>query len=1074
MQEAFITSVLLPLTERCGEGDRMAELLSMLEHSFIDAFRIAPPASAPQDGGSGGAAAGPSPASPTALAPPSSPSLDAGEEVKLLVVRAVAAFHRRGAAGRHAAFFTAASYHPHAALFVLELLKSLGGNSQRWFRQLQLDSLDACNAIVEVIGMENVRLCLPGLVSGAVRYIHRAPSGKDASRVGLMAVQLLTSVLTTSLAAAEPAEWVDSATAHLTNALRTILDPSALRRAAPTAATAAALTALTRSVLVSPAMTGRLHTPLGALLVVAYATLANVEHLARLEATSSSSGSDASSATSQPSTSTDSVHTSQERQLSVLLRDPCAVQTVTEALQSLRGVELLHVATSAARLPALRAHFFPLRPVAAGSNAEATTLPLLLGVVRKCVRVVGAEMEAASLYTSRAPRPFPSGVVDAFLFSLAGALARLPAPDGSDDAETVGEQLTNALLGEYDAVLQDWDAYAVHPAVLYVLTRLVLWQFHPAQAAHAHPSDCRAAKALPSTAAEERCAYPAPADFIDGGALEQLWCVVAPPHLWAITEDEEACSYAQVRHRQVVAATLLRFLALSAEVLAAATHASDDHDARDRFFALTLYLVLEKAAAAGIVHEAALQCVAAYSAASGAADTRTFLLQHSSLLVDETARAVREAHLRPAAASVLRGSLALLTGYYVCGASSDEAHRDEASGVGAATCGLGLGGTGSGDAVPLPTLVRQRLSVSAVAAFFARHTARLATLVEAEQIADFVASTMHVACDALQLCSRYDSAAPEEDVAGRRAALWLLRDALDLAAYANLCTPQEPLDETQERRTTSAHTRVRALQATALEAVYAVLQHCTVHDVVAATAVQTVVRGLTCFLTTTAALTSAETARQRCFDDVAARRRAKREAARQRGRSGDEQEGSGEEGDEEDPSSAPLPTPPVMDWPWTHYATPSAAASADLGIALPRSHLHTVYRVYLSLFALLREPLAAFARAKADARGRTGAERRRLGDVAVSPAVFATLHGLEAIRALAYDFLVHRMVEEVLPVVLLWHERSRLPRIPTHTEERLRQAAEQFAVHLHDDCASTPEIRASMRVMCQGFHVLPD
>ncbi|CAJ1019124.1 hypothetical protein, conserved [Leishmania lindenbergi] len=1078
MQEMFLSSVLLPLTEKTGEVERVDELLGMLEHCFIDAFKLSPSSGNKSDADPQSDASGTS----SSLFPFPSSTLDAGEEAKLLAVRAVAKFHRTGAA-RHSFFFRTRDYHPHAALFILELLKSLNGNSQHWFRQLQLDSLDACLAILEVIGMENVRLCLPGVVSVAVRYIHRAHHGKDSTKVCLSAIKLLCTALTIAFGAAEPETWVQDAEVHLASALRSIFVPSVLVRSAHAPVTVAALKSLIVSVLLSSAMTERTNTPLGSLLMVAYAIVENMDHLHHL-------GDDVVGAVEAASsivcTGSSLRSSTDDARMNTLMGSSWAVLAVTEALQYLRGVELLHLATTVARAPGLRDRFFPLQapPQAASSTAESPdvselAVSIFLSVVRKCVRVVGTEMDEAALYTHRRPRKYPAGVVDEFLFCLAGALARLPTvatltPDCRDDDfgdgnETVGERLTNALLTEYDAVLQDWDAYAVHPAVLYVLPRLVVWQFHPLQVLRSLPS-CfpppTAGMVVPDDEATRSCMYPHPAD-LTAGSFEQLWSIVAQPHLWAVTQDEALCTYQQVHHRQVVAATLLRILALSAEVLACGDWTTTERpdaeraEALERLFTLTLYLVLEKAAASGILHEAALHCVEVYSAACGETDTLLFLLRHSTLIVDETARAVKEEHLRPAAASVLRGSLALLERRFIRGGEGSS--NDHAA--------LGFSGAN------LTALVRQRLSVAAMSASFTRGSTKMVSLEEAAQVADFVSSTIHVAREALQLCSRYDSTVVAEDVIGRRAALSLLRDALDLAAYLNYCVPQEAMCEEQERHTTSAHVRVRALQSVVLEAVYAVLQHCTLHDQVAAIAVQTAVRGLTCFLTTTAALTWANMTRQRLISEAEERRRlmqrSRRVGHKARLMAGEgEEDGTAEDESDDDPGRTSLPTPPPIDWPWTHYAPTvvvAAEAATSVEIGLPRSHLHTIYRVYLSLFALLREPMAAFGTIAAEPHARAEVERRNLGNVVVTPALFETLSGLEAIRLLACDFLLHRMVDEVLPLVLLWHERARLSRIPTHTEERAKLATQQFVEHLYEDCRDSAELHESMMTKCRCF-----
>ncbi|KPI87193.1 hypothetical protein ABL78_3709 [Leptomonas seymouri] len=1107
----LLTSVLIPLTEKAGETAQIKDLLGMLEHCFIDAFNMTLPSAAKSED-----------AVQSAARPSPSSSIDAGEEAKLLAVRAVTNFHRSGAT-THRAFFQQREYHPHAALFILELLKSLSGNSQQWFRQLQLDSLEACLAIVEVVGMDNVRLCLPGVVSVGVRYVHRAHHGKDSSKVCLTALKLLRTALVLAFASADPANWVQNTVAHLANALNSILEPSALVRGVYGAPVTVALESLIISLIVSPAMADHLSSPLGTLLVVAFAVVTNMNYLHRLGDDVVGAEDAGSSDTNGPHVS----HTAEVKKLSAVMRSSFTIAAVQDALQYLRGVELLHVATTAVRLPILRGHFFsfPLQapdtataPAAsatdesstagvtsievAGAASSENVVSLFLHVVRKCIRLVGTEMGGEALYTYRRHRKYPAGVVDAFLFSLAGTLALLPPSSETEDDgedETTGERLTNALLEEYNGVLQDWDAYAAHPPVLYVLTRLVIWQFHPSHGAAACGAQSkRDDDPLGLQVGASDGVYPCPSDMITCGAFEQLWSVVAPPHLWNITEDEDLCNNQQIYHRQLVAATLLRFLTLTAEVLSTkpGANASESRaegsresvDALERLYALTLYLVLEKATASGIVHECAMQCLEEYSAASHEADALSFLLHHSALIVDETTRAVREECLRPTAASVLRGCLAFLASRLTRRSMAPDAVQPDGNSGGSD----GERSWFCGGSTQLTAVVRQRLSIAEMSAFFQRTSTRLASLEEVAQISDFIISTLYVARDSLFLCSRYDSSAPTEDLQGRRAALTLLRDALDLAACLNFSSPQEALDEDQERHTTSAHTRVRALQSAALDAVYTVLQYCTVHDAAAAVAVQSVVRGLTCFLTSSTAVAWAENARRRLHDAEMERREAKRRAAGAGGGrrrkfmdkvlGDDAEDAAGGEAmeEEDDMESRPcLPASPPLDWPWTHYAgdasrdeAVSGPESPAVSIELPRSHLHTIYRVYLSFFALLREPMAAFTTVAAGLGARSAMERRKLADVPITPAVFETLNGLESIRLLACDFLVHRMVGEVLPLVVLWHERGCTPRIPTHTEERLKTATQQFVARLFQDCKASSELENNVSTQCRGYPML--
>lgn len=1073
MNTEALCSVLVSLTEKTSEVERVTDLLGMLQHAFLSAFGVSL-----------------SPASELSNSPHRVPSLDSGEEAKLLVVKAVRNFHVCGRQA-HAAFFRNRDYHPQAALFLLELLKSLSGNSQQWFRQLQMECMDSCLAILETIGEENVRLCAPGVVSATVRYIHRAHHGKDSHKVRVAAMHLLNTCLSLSFETGAPSSWAEEAVARLTLSLRPLLEPTALVRGGYDISMLTSLHSFTKDLLSSPGMEAYLVSPLASMLVVAYALIDNALHLQQMgklrepdvELLQSGGG---ATHEKDPIVSLSVQTTSFTAPSASFLVTPTAIAFICEALECLRGVELLHVATTVARHHSLREQIFKYATFSAlsssppsssgpfghlndGGQESSSALAVLMNVVRKCIRVVGTEMNEEDLFTCRRPRSYPAGVVDEFLMCFARALSELPAGSNNievgDVEETFGEHLTNTILDECDAILQDWEVYATHPAVLYVVTRLLLWQFEESTSSLG---------TSPETERDDGGVYPLASDFITSGAFEQLWSVVAPPHLWNITEDEELCSYQQLRHRQVVAATLLRFLSLTADALSVKrvrfpSLLSEDSEAIERLFALTLYLVLEKAAtSSSVVHEAAMQCLEAYSSASNEGSPVVFLLRHTSLIMDEAARAVRVEYLRPAAANVLRGSLTFVE-HHLLQPQHCRPTNNRASSVQHTS-------SYKGSNLHLTSVIRQRMSVAAMTALFqSTSVISFVTMEEAAQIADFVSTTIHVARDTLEQCSRYDISLVGEDEAGRRAALMLLRDAFDLASFLNFCVPQEALDVDQERLTTSAHTRVRELQQTVLDSIYDVLKYSTLHNSSAPIAVQAVLRGLTTFLTTSSAVNWIETERARKEELTRLRDAGRRGSYRLLGTPAD-QECADDEVDEPSESS-PSPPPPI-NWPWTNVTVQvdrcgdeAVTSLNSVTIELPRSHLHTVYRVYLSLFAILREPIAAFQVARNTVSTRTGVEKRRLTEVSIMPGLFAVLNGLESICILATDFLIHRMVEEVLPYVLVWYERGALPRIPTDTDERVKQAAYQFALHLCEYC-ETDELRDQVQSKCAAFFVV--
>ncbi|EPY20015.1 hypothetical protein STCU_09197 [Strigomonas culicis] len=616
MNQLSLCHVLCELAAKADELEKIEDLLGMLQHTFVTVFGMTKRTEEDDEDDHATRRVVEEKEKKTAA------SLESTEEAKMAVVEAVRLFHDT-AVRRHAAFLHDASYQPHAALFIHELLKSLSGNSQKWYRQLQLESLKACMSILRVIGVPNVRLCVPGVVSAAVRYIHRAHLGKNTSAVRRSTISMLQQCLAIALqgtAQARESQWLAECVAHLGTTMRKVLDPAFLCEGYVDHETATDLMALVTFLLTAEAVREDGAAPLHQELLIAYAVLDSLILLQTLD-------------TPVPPL----------RGGLGQLPSGCVVEAVShvmfrDAVLELQKVSLLHVATFLLRCAALRHVLI---------NAE-DGVEVVLGIVRKCVRLVAREVAPEDLYAHRAPRRFPSGVVDQFLECLAHALAGLSSQEASaaEDDMSAGEAITNALMDQWETVLNDWDLYHLHPAAIYVLSRLVTWQFKP----------------LPvwwGAAADGSVVYPSPGDFLSSGAFEQLWGVVAAPHLWHITADEDLCNNQQIHHRQVIAATVLRFLSIAAQDVLAPCVARGDQHSFDRYCTLVLYLVMEKAATTSIVHAAATDCLRSICEASGVPDVLHFYLGVGHVIVDEASRAIEVESLRPAAASVLRGAVQL-------------------------------------------------------------------------------------------------------------------------------------------------------------------------------------------------------------------------------------------------------------------------------------------------------------------------------------------------------------------------------------------------------------------------------
>jgi len=230
---------------------------------------------------------------------------------------------------------------------------------------------------------------------------------------------------------------------HLSLSLRPLLEPTALLRGGYDASMLLALRHFTKSLLTLTGMETFLSSPLASLLIVAYALLDNAAHLqqvntahgddVRLLQNGGDTGDEKATSTSLRA-SMAPFSTSP----AAFLATPTAVASIGEALQCLRGVELLHVATTVARHQCLREKFFTHAALPTLSSPASSSLPsdhagdsceentsaqaVLLGVVRKCIRVVGTEMSEEDLFTHRLPRRYPAGVVDEFLMWFASVL----------------------------------------------------------------------------------------------------------------------------------------------------------------------------------------------------------------------------------------------------------------------------------------------------------------------------------------------------------------------------------------------------------------------------------------------------------------------------------------------------------------------------------------------------------------------------------------------------------------------------------------------------------------------------
>lgn len=992
----------LRLAENAQEIEDPMKFLLLLEQTFIAVFKKKEvQRSTSTEIGS------------SALPSPSPRDLASQEEEKLMLVKAIQLFHEVGK-GRHQAFFQSTDYHNHAALFLLELLKSLQGNSKQWFRQLQVSALCTCKSIIEVLSLKSIRGCLPGVASATVRYIQRSHHGKDSNIVRLYSIDLLELVITKSFSEASDAEWIRLTAAHLAGSLSSVTSPKKLLECHYDTPALVKFQSLLAAILRSPAVSPSEDFSLFRELSVNFLVLNSMCHLSELSAgdVEEVTGlADSDSNGASPITST-AISESQQaflsaRSLEPILESELVRQYIVDALHQLRGVPLLHLATSVARLPCLRSVLVN----DLGGNEEGL---LCRNVIQKCVRCVCREMPLEDLYTYKRPRKHPAGVVDEFLETIAHALAESPfLHEGVvQGGPTAGERITNILMEDALEVLDNWDIYALHPATTYVIGRIVLWQFKP----------------LPSYLLNryfhtDSSCFPFPEDFMECTVLEQLWSIIGLRHLWNIDEDELLCTTQQIHHRHTMACIILRILDLVAsDVISEAVKRDIEANGEgekgfDRLCAITLYPVMEKASIHGAVHDAAMHCLESYIAASGDASPLTFFARISNYVVDEATRAIKEGFMRQKVATVLVGVSKFLS-YHVLHSrhaetfrSGEYSHEDEQHQSEEETSPPFF--SSYFHSTSLPQLVKQVLSPSGVTA--ALKQCRLEECY-VSSTAEFLVIILGIATPSIT------EAMTDMDHTGTGVLLGLLKDSLDLAALLNFSSAQEVLGDDDDRITTSCIGAVKKLQHAVL-ATSRMLQTDALRTQSCVTgAVQAMIRCIICFLTTSNALKNRQ---------------------------------ESEEAEPKVKKSIFQPVDPdTVPW-FPHEATDG---SVQPQIQLPRTALPSVYQTYLPLLSLLKEPIARFVTAASTIASRSRIEMRELSMVPITDGFSAALEGLHALLLLAFDFLEHRYVTEVAPVVLVWYERALLPSIPTPSETRAKQRVCDFLNVVRAECSNSVSI----------------
>ncbi|CBH17396.1 hypothetical protein, conserved [Trypanosoma brucei gambiense DAL972] len=736
------TPLFYQLAENSDQFESINDMVIILQQHFVRLFKT--------------------PDTPMGAQKSTASSIASKEEEKLLAVRAVHALHTVGAV-RHGDFFRSELYHTNAAFFIQEMLGCLVGDRRNWYRQLQVESLRGCLAVVRAVGYGNTRLCLPGIVSACTKYLVRAHHGTDAADVRVAAVNLMRVALTVSLVQQQDNEgWLRETVDHLGRGMGRLLAPEELVGAEIGLPVMKAMLRLVVDLLALQSLNTLVSTQLVRELLVGYFVLENLVHL-------------------------EGENTRDEMNCvpSSLLENEEVVSMLHGRLKALQKVELLHYSSSLLRCEGTRTIVF----------SEETQFQRVMG---QCIRVAGTQMGMEEFCGVRGSASRICSIVDGFIECLAYNVHLV----------ALGPLRLATFMDECEATLSDWDLYALHPPTIYVLTRLIVWQFKTPMWVVGTSAD----GAADGTAKRDLPVE----DLILSGTFEHLWSVVAKPHLWNITEDEDLCTYKQLQHRRMVAATILRFLEITAQTLRGipSGRSAKRRRALRRLNVLMLYLVLEKAVIAGIVHDVAMRVIDAFSEASNQSDTLLFFLESSDFIADEAARAVTEEELRISAANVLHGGVNFIRSRLFAVSRRD---------------------------VIASNTKESRRWVQVIKGSDVAITASESIV---SKVADFVTSSIKVASDG---CRR---ATLQEDAAGARAAVILLTSCFELSALLNRSVPQLGFDEDRDTVTTAAHPRVQILQLAVLEAVQMLLAYCARNDGVSPYVVRAVACGLTVFLTT--------------------------------------------------------------------------------------------------------------------------------------------------------------------------------------------------------------------------------
>jgi hypothetical protein len=236
-------------------------------------------------------------------------------------------------------------------------------------------------------------------------------------------------------------------------------------------------------------------------------------------------------------------------------------------------------------------------------------------------------------------------------------------------ASSGGGDVLECLMDQAESVLQDWDAYAAHTEVIYIISRIVVFGALP------RPADAACATRLLQA-------------FVQQQTFETLWELVSLDHLWKIEISADQCTFQELQHRGLVARTVLAAVRQTAESLAAVVSYQSGGSTQqqrgpnvvlERFMVLCLYNAFEKESCSfGDVHEAASITVKTLSELNDAgrsssnateeergpastAASLSFFFQYCKTLTDEARRAVLDPELHAGSIKVVSGLLRFVT-----------------------------------------------------------------------------------------------------------------------------------------------------------------------------------------------------------------------------------------------------------------------------------------------------------------------------------------------------------------------------------------------------------------------------